>query len=284
MRVSGQLSAISKIRTCFLGIFIAAIAATVVLASSPRETKKISKQDGLLSSQSQPGRSYLGVKFKDITVQRAKELNLGDPQGVEIIWVMEGSPADKAGLKPGDVLLAYNGENILGGEQLVRLVAETPAGRKIKIQYWRDGKTQTAAVVTSTPPRYTPDIPSSWPSLPNVPMPNFNLYMRDIPDPLLVWHNNMLGIEGEPLSAQLAGYFGVKGGVLVRSVDRASPADKAGLKAGDVIIGAAGAKNFDNPRDFISFLRTQHPGSRFELALMRDHRELKVNFKLPDNQ
>ena len=88
--------------------------------------------------------SHLGVHLRDIDADRAKVINLGESRGVEVVGVEDGSPAEQAGIKTGDVLLAYNGENILGAQQLGRLVSETPRGRKIKIEYWREGKVSTS--------------------------------------------------------------------------------------------------------------------------------------------
>ena len=69
------------------------------------------------------------MSLAEIDADRAKTLKLDEPRGVEVARVEEGSPAEKAGIKPGDVLLSYNGENILGAQQLGRLV-RGDTGRK----------------------------------------------------------------------------------------------------------------------------------------------------------
>src|SRR5579864_4276068 len=78
------------------------------------------------------GGSYLGVNLAEIDSARAKELKLKEPSGVEITRVEEASPAEKAGLKPNDVVLEYNGQRVEGMEQFGRLVRETPGGREVK--------------------------------------------------------------------------------------------------------------------------------------------------------
>src|SRR5690348_2996460 len=101
-----------------------------------------------LPGEFQSGGSYLGIRLADIDADRAKALELDEPRGVEVTRVEQGSPADKAGVKAGDVLLSYNGEKILGAQQLGRLVRETPEGRKVRLQFWRDARTQTCTVIT----------------------------------------------------------------------------------------------------------------------------------------
>jgi serine protease Do len=216
---------------------------------------------------------YLGVHLADIDADRAKALKLGEERGVEVVKVEPGSPADSAGIKAGDVLLSYNGENILSARQLGRLVSETPEGRRVKIQLWRDGKTQmTAAIIAESHARQ----PFSSPDV-RLQMPDIRLAMPDIPNALLVWKTPALGIECEPVDNQLAQFFGVKRGVLVRSVEKGSAADKAGLRAGDVLT-AIGDRGVESPRDVMSYLRVQRrAGKPITLALTREHRELKLS-------
>jgi serine protease Do len=216
---------------------------------------------------------FLGVKLLDIDADRAKTLKLAEERGVQISAVMEGSPADKAGIQPGDVVLAYNGETVLGAQQLSRLVRETPPGRNVKLQLWRNGKSQPitvalgAAAANSNSGSFVPFAP---PNPPN---------SFDFPRPFLVWHNPMLGIEFERIdSQQLAEYFGVKGGVLVRSVQQGSPADKAGIRPGDVIFSVA-QQAFSTEHDFSSLLR-QH-GPTVPLSVMRDHKRVDLMMMMP---
>ena len=84
--------------------------------------------------------SYLGIGVVDVDAERAKALNLKEERGAEIKSVAEDSPAAKAGLKEGDVVLEYNQERVEGMEQLVRLVRETPPGRQVALSVWRNGR------------------------------------------------------------------------------------------------------------------------------------------------
>jgi len=214
---------------------------------------------------------YLGVRLAEIDADRARALKLDEERGVEVVKVEPDSPAERAGLKAGDVLLSYNGENILGAQQLGRLVSETPSGRKVRIQFWRDGKMQTTTAVLAESREST-----SLKDL-NIRIPQMQVVMPDFPNAMLVWTSPALGIECEPVDAQLAEYFGVKRGVLVRSVEKGSAADKAGLRAGDVVT-AVGERSVTSPRDVVSGVRTQRrAGKPITVAVVREHKELTLS-------
>lgn len=218
------------------------------------------------------GGVYLGVRLADIDADRARALKLGEERGVEVVKVEPGSPAESAGLRVDDVLLSYNGENILGAQQLGRLVSETPVGRKVKIQFWRDGKMQSTVAVVAEP-----HPPKVFPDDLNIQIPPVRFTMPAFPNAMLVWTSPALGIECEPVDAQLAEYFGVKRGVLVRSVEKGSAADKAGLRAGDVLT-TVGDRPVTSARDVVAGVRAQRrPGQPVSVALVRDHKELTLS-------
>jgi serine protease Do len=214
---------------------------------------------------------YLGVRLVDVDTDRVSRLKLSEERGVEVVNVEEGSPADSAGIRPGDVILGYNGENVLGIQQFSRLVRETPPGRKVKLQIWRDGKAQSAIATIGTLPIRTSAVPTQFASFPFSDMRGFKT--SDVPSILMVWTNSMVGIECEPVGPQLAQYFGVKQGVLVRSVAKDSIGEKAGLKAGDVLT-SVGGRNLSNPEDLRRLLR--QPGRPVPVSLVRDHKQLTL--------
>lgn len=140
---------------------------------------------GLLSAQTDLGGSHIGLLLRDITVERAQELKLDHPTGAEVVGVENRGPASEAGVQVHDVLLTYNGENITGKQQLGRLVSETPPGRRIGLQLWRDGHALTAWVITR--------------AIPQVNIPFFPGLANDVPANLLVWRNRILGTVCETL-------------------------------------------------------------------------------------
>ena len=230
--------------------------------------------------------SRIGVALRDIDADRAAALKLGTVTGAEVMAVESGSPAEQAGIKAGDVLLSYNSESIVGAQQLGRLVSETPVGRKVKIEYSRDGKVSIAIVTTAARPNHA--LTFANPGFePNFGAdPNGIFLASSTPSPHFSWTNPQLGIECEGLDArnsQLAEFFGVKRGVLVRSVNKDSAAAKGGLRAGDVITQVSGHPVGD-PKEVVYFIRQeQHLAKPFPVEVMRDHKQSTVKISFPSD-
>ncbi len=222
------------------------------------------------------GSPYLGIGVQDIDAARARALNLKEDRGVEVTSVTAGSPAAKAGVKEGDVILEYNGQDVQGGEQLSRLVRETPLGREVKIGVWRNGAMVTLAATIEE--RRNAWNYGPW-NMPDFRMPQF--VMPEIPVPRFDYQSHMLGILGEPLGQepQFAEFFGVKSGVLVKSVVKNSAAEKAGLKAGDVITKVDGT-TVGNPQEITRALRNLNGKTTVTVTVVRNHKEMPVTVNL----
>lgn len=215
-----------------------------------------------------PGGSYLGVGIQEITPERARALNLADAAGVEITRVGGGSPADQAGLKTGDVVLQYGGVMVEGIEQFSHLVRDTPVGREEKLDIIRNGAPQTVTVRIGQRPA-APVFPDG-----------FGFRLPDVPRVFPGMRSPMLGVEAETIDGQLAQYFGVTEGVLVRSVMKNSVAEKAGIKAGDVILRLDDRK-VTSAAEILDQLRAAR-GRKVSVALMRDHKEMTVPVETPE--
>lgn len=270
------------------GICVAGFLAQAILAGPPDSLRAHTASNRIVVSR---GSSYLGVAVVEITADRAKELHLKEERGVEVTCVDPGSPADKAGLKPGDVVLEYNGERVEGGEQFIRLVHETPAGRTAKLTVWRDGGNQslTATIGQRQPgvmafsgPLSSGPLTISPPLVPEMPMMPQAPIMPDMPRALMSWRSPVLGIESEALNPQLAEFFGVKEGVLVRSVSTNSVAEKAGFKAGDVIIKVDGEKVV-TPKEISSILQSSRTKKTLPVTVVRHQKEIVLNITLEEN-
>ena len=211
------------------------------------------------------GGTYLGVSLAEIDDNHAKELKLKEDYGVEITRVEEGSPAEKAGVKSGDVVLEYNGQRVEGMEQFGRMVRETPAGREVKLTISRDGATQvlTAMLGSRKTRAFAGNFPQGF-EMPEIRIP-------DIPQIFTTLRTARLGIEAESLGPQLAEFFGVKEGVLVRSVIENTPAQKAGLKAGDVITKVDGMA-VTSPSELSGAVRTASSKKTYAVELTRDRK------------
>ena len=216
--------------------------------------------------------SYMGVNLADVDSDRARTLKLRDVHGVEITRIEDNSPAAKAGLKVNDVVLEYNGQRVEGMEQFGRFVRETPAGREVKLLISRDGNQQLLSVTVGT--RRNAELLGDRTYKFN--MPEVNIPMPDIPMIFQSSRTGILGVEVEALSPQLAEFFGVKDGVLVRSVLKDSSAEKAGIKAGDVIT-KVDQEAITSPAELSSAVRSARAKTTFPIQVFRDHREMSIN-------
>ena len=219
--------------------------------------------------------SYIGVMLQEINSDRAQALKLPEEAGVEITRIAPDSPADKAGLKTGDAILRFNGQRVEGMEQFSRLVRETPPGRDVNLDIFRSGASQTVTVKVGARPVSGMTIPVP----PNQP---FDLRFPDIPRTFLSWRSAALGVEAESLNGQLAQYFGVTEGVLVRNVLKGSAAEKAGIKAGDVIM-RVGDSAVATPADISSRVRGLR-GNPVPIVVMRDRKEMTLSVTLDDDR
>ena len=231
------------------------------------------------------GASYLGIGVADITAERAKALNLKDERGAEVTNVDRDSPAAKAGIKEGDVVLDYDGTTVQGIEQLTRLVRETPVGRQVKISLWRNGAAQslTATIEARKGMVIRSDggpmvIPFGNGGRLQVPMPQI-----EMPRFQMTWQNPVLGIEGESLRSQeqLADFFGVKEGVLVKLVRKNSAAEKAGSKAGDVVVKVDDSA-VATSQEITQALRALGSKKTFMVTVVRNKKEMPLTVTLEE--
>jgi S1-C subfamily serine protease len=222
-------------------------------------------------------RSYLGVNLKDITPEDAASLKLRDKEGALVADVDRDAPAGKAGLKQRDVIVSFNGQKIRNPQELRRLIHETPPGRTVALAISRDGHALNVNVQLSSRPQVAQSLAN--PAIkPTPPAPQQDL---DVPQfsMLQFWSRN--GLLVEDLTPQLGEYFGVRKGqgVLVRSVEKGSTAEAAGLRAGDVIV-KVNADRVSCSSEWRHAMR-QLRGS-VNLGIVRDKRDLTVAMKLID--
>lgn len=228
--------------------------------------------------------SYLGIDIRDITPDRVNALKLKEERGVEIIGLDQDAPAAKAGLKEHDVILEYNGGRVEGQEQLRRLIRETPPGRTVALGISRDGSPTIVNVQVGDRSKLAQgwqkvnrDRITVLPSMPDFPEIDFgNLDIRGFSS------SYSLGMQLEGLNEQLGEFLGVKGGngLLVRSVGKGSAAEKAGIKAGDVIVRIDNDK-IANRADLRRILGAHQKGGKVTLGIIRDKHEQNIPVDLP---
>jgi serine protease Do len=225
---------------------------------------------------------YLGVAVQDLSDQRAKALKLKDDSGVEVIKVDDDSPAAKVGLKIDDVVLEVNGKSVTDHEQFHTTIGEIQPGTKVKLTIWRDGAKQTVSATLAARPDSA--FPYPGPDQPNAPMPP----MPPLPQafansvPAFPADAPLVGFYGEELTAQLAKFFGVKDGVLVQEVEPKTPAERAGLEAGDVVIKVNGTP-VTNPHEITGLVRMSGKKS-VVFTVVRLKKEITLNVEVSDNR
>jgi serine protease Do len=238
------------------------------------------------------GGTRIGVSVRDLDDGDAKSIK-GATTGVVVDDVSTDSPAEKAGIRKGDVFVEFDGERVRSVRQFMRLVQETPAGRTVQAAVMREGQRTTVSITPREGnARFSFDgsadladwardfsyrVAPRAPTPPTPPTP---------PSPPSVWRfddllgrSSHLGISVDNISGQLAEYFGTKEGVLVTSVTDNSPAAKAGLKAGDVITSVNGS-SINDPADLRRRVQSLTDGDEFTIAVMRDRKPLTIKGKI----
>ena len=228
----------------------------------------------------------IGVSVQDLDEAAAKE----GRSGVLIETVDVGGPGDKAGLKSGDTIVEFDGDRVRSVHQFQRLVQESAAGRPVEVIVSRGGQRvplnvtpepwtigddfgmrvlESPGIVRAVP---TPPTPPAAPrsARPALPPPAFDFLNGDGPLTIVTGRGH-LGLTTEELGSQLAQYFGVKDGVLVKSVQDGSAGAKAGVKAGDVITSINGSHVYDRS-DISRAVNRMDAGAEFTLEVLRDHK------------
>lgn len=226
-------------------VLLLAVLAGLTVPGQPAERKEV--REIIIDV---PDGGYLGVRIRDVNGEDVERLGLPEERGVFVEDVEAGSPAAEAGLREGDVILEYGGRPVFSVRQFRRWVGDTPPGREVTMGIWRDGSRREISVRVGRrePPSFGPHVeerefrfrvpefyfdlePSPWgPRIERWSLPEVR---RGRP---------RLGISAVTVTRQLADTLALpqEGGVFVLEVDPDSPAAKAGLQAGDVILKADG--------------------------------------------
>ncbi|MBA2619683.1 MAG: PDZ domain-containing protein [Acidobacteria bacterium] len=199
------------------------------------------------------GGSYLGVQSEEITKENFAKYGLREVRGVGVGEVIKDSPAERAGLKTGDVIVRFGGEEVTSVNKLTRLINEVAPDHEARITILRGGSSEQDLTATLGK-RKTAQFQGAFdsqggfypemtpfprvPQTPRVPLPPMSGF--DGNNAFTFFNNaasRQIGVGATPLTKQLGDYFGVAGGegLLISSVRENSPAARAGLKAGDIV-------------------------------------------------
>lgn len=258
--------------------------------SAQREPVERRSQQMVLTAPFQ--RSYMGVQTQEITKENFSKFGLSSVRGVGIEKVVDNSPAAQAGLQTNDVIVRFEGEEVTSVLKLTRLISEVAPDHTAKVTVLRGGTEREINVTLkkSQMPQFQnggfrfEDLPtlSGIPDFPRTPLPP----TRELRLPadgnelnVIVYRggaNRQIGIGTLPLTKQLGDYFGaVDGkGILINNVRENSPASRAGLKAGDVIIEIEG-KEVKGMSDLIRALNEKKEDD-VSLTIIRDRSRQSV--------
>jgi serine protease Do len=230
------------------------------------------------------GGSWVGAGINEVTSDKVKELKLPAERGVVLGKIVPDSPAANAGLKEGDVVTEINRQRVEGTEQFRRMIREIPAGRAVQFTVWRDGRSQSVEVtlgkaeVRHGNTFVAPAAPGSFAfQVPEMP-PTGNL----IEGGPWVTSRTRLGIDAENLDGEFGNYFGAPDGegILIRGVFPDTPAAKAGLKAGDVIVSVNGER-IRSVGELRAKIADKEQEKSVKLGLIRNRSAMTLSVELP---
>jgi len=204
-------------------------------------------------------RGYLGVLIQDIDKKLQKVFDLKSTNGVLISEVKEGSPADKAGLKEGDVVIKFNNRRVKNSIELSTLVASAGPNTEVTLTVIRDGKEKDIKVVLGEYPEGEEPIAA-----------------HDV--------STNIGIEVANITSDLVNQFDLKikkNGVVIIGVERGSPAAQAGLRPGDVIL-KINRKPVKNLKDYNKIMDNIKKGDTLLFYVQRGEGKLFIAFTLPE--
>ena len=214
------------------------------------------------------GKGYLGVSIEKMSPGDKEEF--GVKFGVLVTKATKGEAAEKAGIKKYDVIQYFNGEKMRRPGDLMGIVRENKPGSQAKIKLVRDGK-EKEFTVTLGELKFKSH--------------SFKWKDKDGKKFLFVSGRAFLGVHLQDLNKDLAEYFGVKedGGVLILKVSADTPAEKAGLKAGDVIV-KFNDKNISNAGDVTKILADLKKGDKVDIQIIRHKNKKTVKAELDERK
>jgi C-terminal processing protease CtpA/Prc len=232
--------------------------------------------------------AWIGIYTQSIDEDLQEAFDLDRDEGVVVIDVVDDSPADEAGLRRKDIIIEVNGNEIDDSKEIVELVEELEVGDDIEVVIVRKGKEKTFEIELEERPEYEwfGKSPGSSYKMPNIISRNYRFSSGS---------EGYIGVAIQSLNEQLGEYFEVDDGegVLVTEVFEDSPADAAGLKAGDVIIAVDG-ESVAETGELQEIITDKEEGDEVTVAYIRKGEKGKVvvevteesfglkNFTLPD--
>jgi len=217
-------------------------------------------------------KAWIGIYMQDVDEDLAEAFNLDQDRGVFIADVVDDSPADYAGMRNRDVIISVDGKEVGDSDDLTDLLKDYEPGDSVTIKALRRNKEREFAIELGEEDDHSLTIIGNngnvWTHFNNQ---FFSSYGS----------NGYLGVSGSSMTDQLAEYFGVRYGVLIEEVEEDSPAEHAGLKAGDVIT-QVDDEQIDSPSDLVEIIGDHEDGDEVVVTVMRDRSEQKFTATLEE--
>lgn len=209
---------------------------------------------GQLKGNGKVSRGRLGVQIQEVTPELAASFGLKDAKGAIISSIEKGSPADRGGMQPGDVILKFEGKDVPSSSDLPRMVGATKPGSKVKVEIWRNREAKVLNLTLG-----------EW--------DNEKVAAKDESQPEKA---NKLGLTLAELSAEEKRGLKVESGLMVQQVSGA--AEKAGVRRGDVVL-ALGGEKVGSLDQFAKLLAKANKEKNIALLIQRGDRILFVAVK-----
>ena len=287
---------VNKLKVAGLSAAVAVGIAAIVAVGQVRVNGQAADRQRLFDFvQLAGGSSGIGVTIRDVDNADVTREKLPAGQGAVVDEVRADSPAAKAGIRAGDVIVTFDGEKVRSARHFARLVDETAEGREVETTVIRNGERITVKVA--------PVVTEGFMGLNQLKgrLPALNRYdmllqpqalsstfpQLDLSDYVgnrgffAFSSGTRLGVSGQNLTGQLGDYFGTPEGVLLTSVEEGTPARTAGLKAGDVItrINGEAVRNLADLRRIAGSARGET-----RITIFRDRKEQTITMKLEDER
>lgn len=208
---------------------------------------------------------FLGVYLEDVDDDIRESAGFkGD--GAFVQDVVDDTPADEAGIEAGDIIVEYAGKKVSGASDLRKQIQKTEPGEKVKIMVFREGKEKAMTVKIGKRSKYAEKTIKII-SEPGRKIKVFR-HTKEIVS-VKCKSGAFLGVHLQDMTGQLMKYFKVEYGVLVSSVVEGSAAEKAGIKAGDVIMEFH-KREVEDASDLSYLVSKRKPGEKVDIKVMRD--------------
>ena len=233
-----------KLAILSLAVFVAVSLSLTAFAFAQTKTKTIVIEDKKISKIEEKG-AFLGIYMEDLDKKMIKEFDYPKSTGVLITGIVDDSPAEEAGLRENDVIYSISGDKVKNSEGLSKLISSKEPGDEVKVVVYRGGKKKTIGLALGEKKTAYVTI-----NMEDYGQMAEKAYIKTLGKGSNVWvtgtgnaysvygGRGRMGVQLHELDSDLAPYFKAKEGegVLVLKVMEDSPAEEAGLKAGDVIV------------------------------------------------